>query len=427
MQKPSRPLSPTNAINRRKDWVQMYPHISVSAQIVLELQLLKQHNSCQLPGTCQPSNSEPPPCTHETDNLFSTIRALCKAPFAEIYTAANDYLIPGEAFFEDNPLIAATLNASTKHKYALALERFRDLTSHVDDVPLSLDHRIAIYIQDQFLQNPLAGRRQEMSNLLCMILVMYPTLKDKLGISRRCIAGWKSLTPARPAAPLTKQMVFAFAYHMLVSKQPQSATAIILSFFGCLRISEALHLCWKDVALPGDVRLSAYGSGIAGINIRDAKTSRQTGPLQFVKINDVIANGYLRVLHGDVSDHGSRVTAASYQSYSLDLKGAAKTFGFNPAIFTTHSARIGKATEDYIQGIPVDQVAINGRWKSLNSLRYYLNNGKAWILDNRVTPSHQDKLRQAEQRFIDLVDSAQVNSREQPPARTPMALRTTSN
>ena len=135
MQKPSRSPSPTNAINRRKDWVQMYPHISVSAQIVLELQLLKQNNSCRLPGPCQPSNSEPPPRTHRRDNPFSTIRALCKAPFAETYTAANDYLVPGEAFFEDNPLIAATLNAGTKHKHALALERLRDLTSHVDDFP----------------------------------------------------------------------------------------------------------------------------------------------------------------------------------------------------------------------------------------------------------------------------------------------------
>ena len=254
---------------------------------------------------------------------------------------------------------------------------------------------------------------------------MYPTLKDKPGISRHCIAGCKSLTPARPAAPLTKQIVFAFAYDMLVSKQPQSTTAIILSFFGCLRISEALHLRWKDLALPDDVRLSAYGSGIAGINIRDVKTSRQTGAIQFVKINDSTANDYLRVLHDDVSDHGSRVTGASYQSYSLDLKDAAKTFGFNPANFSTHSARIWKATEDYVEGIPED--AINGLWKSLNSLRYYLNNGKAWILKNSIITSHQDNLRQAAQRFTDLVDVARVNSSERPPARTPMTFRTTPN
>ena len=62
----------------------------------------------------------------------------------------------------------------------------------------------------------------------------------------------------------------------------------------------------------------------------------------------------------------------SYQAYSAQLKIYHAALGLGHVHFSSYSARIRKFTEDYIKGLPVDQIALNGRWKSLNSLLYYV-------------------------------------------------------
>ena len=57
---------------------------------------------------------------------------------------------------------------------------------------------------------------------------------------------------------------------------------------------------------------------------------------------------------------------------------------------------MGKATQDYVPGIPVDQIAVNGRWKPLNSLRYYVTNGRTWLLDTAIPRYAQQRILEAE-------------------------------
>lgn len=114
---------------------------------------------------------------------------------------------------------------------------------------------------------------------------MLPSLKHSLGLSRK-IAGWNHIKPSCSAAPLTRQIVFTFAYSLLGKGSVKFAAVLLLSFGASLRDSEARQLCWEHIALPGDIRLSSYGSSSAGVNIVDAKTSLQTGRLQFVPTTD---------------------------------------------------------------------------------------------------------------------------------------------
>ena len=55
---------------------------------------------------------------------FKTLRALSAAPFTSTYSPQNHYLVGAEQFFEENPLIAATLKPATQAKYAIALENY---------------------------------------------------------------------------------------------------------------------------------------------------------------------------------------------------------------------------------------------------------------------------------------------------------------
>ena len=144
------------------------------------------------------------------------------------------------------------------------------------------------------------------------------------------------------------------------------------------------------------LRLETYPAGTAGINIRDAKTSRYTGKLQFVKISDTDGVKYLAALHRSHAKTSDYIAPITYQKYAQDLRPSLRSFNLHETPFTSHSARIGKATEDFIKGEPVEKIAINGRWKSINSLRYYVNNGRAWVLNTPLSSNQQKNIAEAE-------------------------------
>ena len=300
-----------------------------------------------------------------------------------------------EKFFEDNPLIAATLKPQTQTKYAIALDNFKASNVATDPTHFSLDQRLAISIQERFMVNAKPEQRQEMANLVCMITLIYPSTKMQLGLARRCISEWKALKPSRSSAPFTKELVLALAWEMLAKSKVESATVLLTSFAACLRVSKALKLTWSQVALPGDLRLSSYSPETAGLNIYDSKTSRYTGKLQFVKLSDREGVKFLSGLRCVRSSASMRIVPIKYHQYSNDLRKAITHFQLQDTPFISHSARIGKATEDFIAGETVEQIAINGRWKCINSLRYYLNNGRAWSLNTPISLIQQHKIARA--------------------------------
>ena len=88
---------------------------------------------------------------------FKTLRALSAAPFTSTYSPENHYLVGAEQFFEENPLIAATLKPVKQTKYAIALEHF--VVSRVVNEAnnLFLDQRVAMYIHKRHSASPKAG------------------------------------------------------------------------------------------------------------------------------------------------------------------------------------------------------------------------------------------------------------------------------
>ena len=322
------------------------------------------------------------------------------------YTSGCISAMPSaEQYFEENPLIAPTLKPSAQSKYISAYEKFRKTDMFASQDIITLDDQLSAYIHRRFHENASAGTRQEMANLICMLLVMHPNLKTHLGLSTRCLSGWKAIKPSQSATPLSKDMVHAFAWYLINSNRPQSALVAMITYVACLRVSEALNVSWSDVPFPGDVRLRSHGPQVAGLNIADAKTTRKTGRLQFVALPDQLCIKLLRIYQVELSTDG-KIVNLSYSKYLRDLKDAATSFGLYNSRCTTHSSRIGKATDDYIKGLNVDQIAINGRWKSLNSLRYYLDNGKSWLLNISINERQQQQISAASSSMKTLVHHA---------------------
>ena len=295
-------------------------------------------------------------------------------------------------FFFDRPLTKATLKPSTIKKYSEAFHRFQFYLQSTQTSLTCLDTVFEEYVHLIFSVDERACARQEMSNLLCMILIIFPEYRQRVGRTTRALKGWKQLKPSRSATPFTREMVFAFACLFLRSNKTEAAAVLLLSFGAYLRISEAINLEWTHIALPGDSRLSGFPAGTAGANIKDAKTSKQTGRLQFVTIDDPPVVRFLQMYRAANSAALKFAPHANYATYSAALKEATNHFGLSNISIRPHSARIGKALEDYVQGKSVEQIAINGRWSALNSLRYYLNNGNAWVLDMHLSPESQSCL-----------------------------------
>ena len=208
------------------------------------------------------------------------------------------------------------------------------------------------------------------------------------------------------AVPLTKEMCLAFSWHFIIEKRVEAAVILLLTYSACQRVSEDLQLEWKDIAFPGDVHLFSCG-GVAGINIWEAKTSRRTGRLQFVLLTDKLCIKFLRTYKSSRPEQENLV-GISYASYLDSLKRASQHFGMKNTRISTHSARVGKATQDYIQRTPVEQIAMNGRWKSMHTLRYYVDNGRAWLLNIPINKDSQQLLKSC-------ANSAKSSIMNQPP------------
>lgn len=173
----------------------------------------------------------------------STISALAQNPQLVGGLPRPSFVICAEDFFEDKPVIAATLQPRTQQKYSTALENFRTSPCANLSCDLLTDHCLCLYIQNAFTRNPTLGNRQEMFNLICIILIIYPSLWGaNSGLSKSCISGWRAQKPASSSSPCGKDKVRAVAWSLLSSEYITAAATVKTTFFACLQVSGALAL-----------------------------------------------------------------------------------------------------------------------------------------------------------------------------------------
>lgn len=191
---------------------------------------------------------------------------------------------------------------------------------------------------------------------------------------------------------------------MIESKQFEAAALLLISYDALLRLSEGLSLMWDNILFPGDLRLQGYGALTAGVTILDSKTSRSAGRFQFVKIEDKNVIQFLKVYRSMNRVTTHFVNELTYSRYERSLKQAARRLGVSNQHFSSHSARIGNTTQEYIRGKPVEQLAVDGRWKSLNSLRYYINNGRARLANLNIQQTHQRVITSQAEKLISAIN-----------------------
>ena len=222
-------------------------------------------------------------------------------------------------------------------KYDKALKNY---LMHYPESTLTVqdaDLHISDYINMRFEDDPRPGQCQEMANLLSMLTLSHPHLRDHLTLSRRAVQGWKVSKPSKSSMPLTRTMMLAFAKYFLCRAEVGMAVALGVGWAAYLRISEVMRLRWSDIALPGDFRLNDVSGHVCGINIKVAKT----GTNQFVLISDEHITTLLQQYHASQADADSKLSRFKTKRYQLFLNDACFFYGLGNLQVTPHSCRIG--------------------------------------------------------------------------------------
>lgn len=308
-------------------------------------------------------------------------------------------LASGYNFFSLRPLVAATLKAPTQKAYLVAFTRFAAAVDIYPRTNMEIDSLVANYIENCYTSNPAPGNRQEMSNLLSFLALAFPSIRTSLRTAHRSIKGWKLRVPPCPALPLTRDVMQAFVHDLVHRGEMAAGIALAVQWSCYLRASEVLGLSRDDIALPGDLRIRQFGMDIAAVAITDSKT----GPLQFTTIRNSEIIILLRAYMAQ-EDSCSLVFNISYTKYFGLLKACATRFGLQ-GNFSTHSARIGGAVHDYGLGVSAETIAATGRWASLQSLQYYLRNGRSWIMNMPLSDASSVNIRREAAAFQSLVAS----------------------
>ncbi len=237
-----------------------------------------------------------------------------------------------------------------------------------------VDRVLHAYVQALFD----AGRPKSVANTaFCALIAFYPGLRHALPWTRAAIKGWTSMVPVKSHAPLPPHFAALIAARLVMAGRLDAAAAVLLASHCLLRVSEVSNLRRQDLVLPeqdGDPRfLSSHGAVYLA--------STKTGKHQSVLIESAGVATVMRLYLSRCSFRGSdRLFPFSALQLNGFLRRGALGMGLPQSIWTWHSLRHGGAVALYMEGRPLDNIMVRGRWQAHNSVRTYLQAGRSILL-----------------------------------------------
>jgi integrase len=281
-----------------------------------------------------------------------------------------------------NALLLGGYASSTQKKYLSAVNHFmswcgsRGLRPRGDR---QTDLHLANYMLDLWLNG---ASKVSASCALYGLDMLIPGIRHRLLLSKRSLRGFNRLVPSIPRPPMPFTVAAAIALWLVAKRKGAMAIGILLSFDCYLRVSELLQLDVSDVAFGDDVRIGLDGDEVFGrvhLHLRRTKT----GPNKGVEV----ANGHVKVLLRVLCDKvgSGRLFNYHISTYRRWFKKACISLGLS-SDYTPHSLRHGGATYDYLNGMPIGDVMVRGRWAQSKSASHYISMGRQLMMLQRVPP-----------------------------------------
>ena len=277
-----------------------------------------------------------------------------------------------------NILWEARVKPATAASYRKAVAEFVEWLDDVDASPSSsfeLDMAMSSWFQELYLDNDGKGRSKA-SKALFGVILRLPHLRDKFPGARQALRGWEKLVPSQSYPPMPWGVALVVAARLWARLGPSFGVATILAFHCYLRVGELCNLRFRDVALPGDLRLA----GSDDVVLRLPKT--KTGPNKWATVRSPFVEALLlSFLKSRGPGHPEDfVFGFSSPRFRKEFKLACRDLGLGDVGFVPHSLRHGGATHDFNMGVPIEDILHLGRWASTKSARHYIQSGRASLL-----------------------------------------------
>ena len=168
-------------------------------------------------------------------------------------------------------------------------------------------------------------------------IMITPSIKSDMPLTRRSLRGWTRKHPPKPYPPLTWDLTVLIAVRILRQGHRRAAIGVLLAFDCYLRIGELVGLRHSDIADIDDARQGS-GDREMVIGLRHTKT----GPNKWVTVADPEVATLVRSLLRPSAADDELVFGLNAAKLRRLFKQACEDLGLSP-LYVPHSLRHGAA------------------------------------------------------------------------------------
>ena len=288
-------------------------------------------------------------------------------------------------------LLESSVGPTTLKAYKSALASFLAWLQEEGVVSLedftSLDNFLLRYFEH--LAKLQDGRGRQLGvNTRAAVLLFLPNARWALNNSLRALKGWARLRPSRQRPPLPSELVILLIDYFRKLHSPEAEWVVRACFEGYLRLSEALGAKVDDFELSSKDGILALPKSKTGIN-------------QSI----IIYKGeWLRLTKQLIRSKpkGSTLVDLRPDKFRQAFHSALLELGAADGRFTPHSLRHGGATWDYLQGSPIADIIVRGRWTQAKTASRYIQQGRAALVKLSLSSELRKRMRSVRHRALSL-------------------------
>lgn len=310
--------------------------------------------------------------------------------------------------FPSRLLLDATVQPRTLQLYSTAVNDFVSWYQVQPNAFTSIrhiDYRLCDFITLLYAAGaPMSIAVQTLFGLLHFM----PELAHDLYRSRRALKGWRKSHVTLSHPPMSWEMLCIFALQMAAVGWYEEALASLIAYDGYFRTaSELLTLRVKDFRYS---RVASTRHSNYICRLEHTKTgSNKLVTLTMPELGEALIS-YIRVRGLKNRD---RIFQFSPVRYRFRFRMVAEMMGWKPVGFVPHSLRHGHASDDFINGVPIETIMTRGRWKSIDSTRHYIQSARVHLIRSRLSNEVPKLSNYSPSYVLELLQSSYLNSLSQ--------------